>query len=331
MDQILSRRGFLANAAAVGPAAALSLEERALLSWMGRKAPPQEPPAPARKMPTGRIGKLEISRLIVGGNLTSGNAHSRDLLYLSPLVRRYFTDDKIQETWALCEESGINTTILRLDDQTVRLINAYRKRGGRMQWIMQIKPPAASVAAFKEDLEKALDNGVVGAYVQGSMADALVQDGRIGLVGEFLQAIKDKGVPAGIGAHCLEMPAASEKAGFKPDFYMKTLHRSDYWSFNPRGEAWEPFHPISRRSADNVWCTNPEETIEFMKKVAGPWIAFKVLAAGAIHPRDGFRFAFESGADFACAGIFDFQVREDAALAAEVLSGPLDRKRPWRS
>ena len=67
-----------------------------------------------------------------------------------------------------------------------------------------------------------------------------------------------------------------------------------------------------------------------MRKVDRPWVAFKVLAAGAIPPKDGFRYAFENGADFVCAGIFDFQVKEDALLAREILSGRLDRRRPWR-
>jgi hypothetical protein len=35
-----------------------------------------------------------------------------------------------------------------------------------------------------------------------------------------------------------------------------------------------------------------------MKTVKKPWFAFKVLAAGAIEPKDGFRFAFENGTDF---------------------------------
>jgi hypothetical protein len=57
-----------------------------------------------------------------------------------------------------------------------------------------------------------------------------------------------------------------------------------------------------------------------MATVKKPWIAFKVLAAGAIHPRDGFRFAFENGADFLNVGMFDFQIREDAILAQQILN-----------
>jgi hypothetical protein len=327
MKNGIDRRGFLRNAAA-----AISHEERALLGWMEGRAPQEEPAGEAREMPRGKIGKLGISRLIVGGNLTSGNAHSRDLLYVSPLVKRYFTDEKIFETWALCEKNGINTAITRLDDQTIRLIHRYwKEKGGKIQWMVQIKPKVRSLEAFKADTKLAVDHGVVGAYVQGSMADEMVKDGCTALIGEALQDIKDRGVIGGIGAHCLEVPVACEKAGFKPDFYMKTLHGSGYWSFNPRGEPWEPFHPISPRSGDNVWCTNPEETVEFMKKVECPWIAFKVLAAGSIPPRQGFRFAFEKGADFACAGLFDFQVQQDAWIVSDLLSGKLERPRPWRA
>ena len=73
----------------------------------------------------------------------------------------------------------------------------------------------------------------------------------------------------------------------------------------------------------------PDFYMTFMQDVKVPWMAFKVLAAGAIPPGDGFDFAFDSGADFVCAGMFDFQVELDAELASRAVTKSKNRKRRW--
>jgi hypothetical protein len=87
--------------------------------------------------------------------------------------------------------------------------------------------------------------------------------------------------------------------------------------------------PDHNQFHDNMFDLFPDKTTEFMQTVKRPWIAFKVLAGGAITPQDGFKFAFENGADFICVGMFDFQIVEDVNIALDVLSNLKSRPRPW--
>ncbi len=109
MSGKLDRRDFLKKslAGSAAGALALSFEEKALLAQASQKKREKSastaPTGATGEIPMGKIGNLMVTRLIVGGNLTSGFAHSRDLIYVSGLLRQYFSDEKVFETWQLCE------------------------------------------------------------------------------------------------------------------------------------------------------------------------------------------------------------------------------------
>jgi len=276
-------------------------------------------------MPTGRIGDVTISRLIMGENQFSGWSHSRDLKYLRDLFKAYATEDRVLETLHLAEEMGVNTII---GGGCHYLKKHWSERGGKLQWIAQVHP---KVNDLTTNIKQAIDNGAVGAYVQGGVGDSFVKGGRVDLLGEAVEFIKSQGVIAGIGGHSAEVPIAVEKAGIKTDFYMKTLHHGNYWSATPKAHRVD-FNVDSGglQDHDNIWSIAPEKTVDFMRDVTRPWIAFKVLAAGAIHPSEGFKYAFDNGADFICVGMFDFQVRENTIIARETVANAAGRPRPWR-
>ncbi len=280
--------------------------------------------APKELMPTGAIGKVKLSRLICGGNLISGYAHSRDLIYVSPLLQHYFTDEKILETWSLCEQQGVNTMILYpADTRAAALYDKYRARGGRIQYLAQINP---SKDDLKTSVKQARDAGAIGAFLVGNLGDAWTRDGGVKLIGQLLANIKEAGMLAGVAGHELRTVKTVEQAGFAPDFYMKTLHGTNYWSRRRPDQMQEV---IDNYAIDNYWCMDPAETIAYMSELRRPWLAYKVLAAGAIHPRAGLRHAFENGADFAAVGMFDFQIAENVALTCQAVKAAQNRQREW--
>ncbi len=320
------RRVFLKGTVAACAGAALGLgsfEEKNLLAATSEKIAASKAGPVVKGLAMGKIGDVKVSRLICGGNLISGHAHDRDLIYVSSLLRHYFTDEKVWETFQICEENGINTAIVRVDDHCIGLLNKYWKEvGGKIQWIAQVKPTEDDILG---DVKRAIDNGAIGIYLQGERGDLFAKTGKFDLIAKLLEFAKKNKVLAGIGSHSLQCTVECEMLGLDPDFYMKTLHDHSYWSCTPE----EVDDPYDLPPYDNMWAGTPTKTIEFMKTVEKPWIAFKVLAAGAIRPRKGFEFAFNGGADFACVGMFDYQVKEDVKIAKSVIAN-VKRQRPWR-
>ena len=192
------------------------------------------------------------------------------------------------------------------------------------------------MAKLKTQIDKAISQGADSLFLHGGYCDRLVQAGKpenVELLGQGLDYIRKQGYDAGLGAHALEVPMACDKQGIVPDYYFKTFHHDRYWSATPKDRR-KRFCVDGPRSLDhnefhdNIFCIDPEPTAEFMLDKKQPWVAFKVLAAGAIQPKSGFQYAFENGADFVAIGMFDFNVAEDVAIVKEVLKN-VQRERPW--
>ncbi len=150
-------------------------------------------------------------------------------------------------------------------------------------------------------------------------------------IGELEQsAMLREAFGADVVAHYLEVIEACEKAKLEVDFYVKTFHTHQYGSAPRSGEAGSPGNERNDGAFDNSWCRDPKEVAGYMKSINKPWIAFKVMAAGAIPPRQGYTHTFSSGADFVLAGMFDWQIAEDVAIAKEVLA-KVQRPYPWRA
>ena len=344
----IDRRSFLRGSAAAGAAmlAVRGPEEARLLAALENPTEPEalrERAGEGGRLPTGKLGKLTVSRLIAGGNIISGWCHQRDLLYVSTLAGQYLTEEKQFDTLEMMEEYGINTC--SPDPSQMEFINKYKQeRGGRIQTVVGVHEDWAhfddpSWDRLKECIDQSIDDGATTLYTQGGYTEHALKTGKpanLEIIGRAVEYIRQQGCPAGIGCHDILVIEACDQAGIVPDYYFKTMHHDRYWSAHPRANRkhWSVDAGYSEdhdEYHDNMYDLFPEKTVALMAGRKQPWIAFKTLAAGAIHPKSAFEYCFGNGADFIAVGMFDFQVVEDTLIAKEVLAreSVKNRARAW--
>jgi hypothetical protein len=248
--------------------------------------------------PKRKLGKHDVSRLIIGANQFTGYPHAEPLKYAKELFAAYFTQEKIVETLAIAHDHGIDTHITLTDESCVKYLKRFEKETGkRLQWIAQshwFQPKPAGRKKALDCIKLAADNGAIACFLQGAACDGLVREKNLADMEHYFDAIRKQGMLAGLAGHLNQTIDVTIKAGITPDFIMKTINTMDYAS------------------------RDPEKTTSMMAGIDLPWIAYKVLAAGRVEPEAGFQYAIEAGADFLNVGMFDFQVAENAELVRKL-------------
>jgi hypothetical protein len=267
------------------------------------------------KIPTVKICGLEISRMTFGGGPWLGWSHDRDMTFVSNLLAAYHTKEKKFATLKMAEACGI-TAILMNPKGCPYVKEYWEKHNGAIQATTYCYGDTPE--QLIERIEYSIKHEVSACLIQGLAADRLMKQGDTKTVLRCLDLIHKHDLPAGICAHNISTFKACIEQDIVPDFWMKTFHHHNYWSFAPG----LPEH-------DNVFCPDPDETITFMQDRPEPWIAFKVMAGGAIPPQNAFRWAFENGADVINVGMLDFEIVDDVNLCVNILKSKLNRKRRW--
>ena len=238
----------------------------------------------------------------------------KDQPWVAKLVKAYHTDERVFRTFRMAEGCGVNTILT--NPALMRVINRYwREDGGKIQFISDCGHAKGTIEGARASVE----NGASMVYHHGFMSDVLAKKGDWKKFREYLDESRKLGVPVGIGCHNLATVKFCVEHDCLPDFWMKTVHRLDY--------------PTARfkKDCDNKFSdAEPSEVFEFMKSRPEPWIAFKVLGAGITHPKEGFPFAYNGGADFICVGMYDYQMVEDINIVNEYFANGLPtRTREW--
>jgi hypothetical protein len=337
----VSRRNFFTRTAALTgvAAAAYSMEDYNLLAFQqGERqgfggAPGQGPGGRGQQqpalpdipgpIPTVKIGGIPVTRLMAGHNLMVGQAHDSGsgLIYISSLLRAYFTEPKVLETFGMYEKHGINTSGARMAANNSDWAKKYMAQGGKLNWMAGI--------SSENDLPMAKDMGCKLAYVHGNTADGLMRtaNGTDGIA-KLLDAIRKAGMVGGICCHQIDVVTACEKADIKPSFYLKTYNTINFMA-NSGGERGDPNATAEQKKAEAERIT--KQIIDVMASVKVPWIGFKIAAAGRTNPSVAFPDAFKVGCDALLVGMYDFQVANNANLTKKILleKDKIVRTRPW--
>jgi hypothetical protein len=246
------------------------------------------------RLPKITLGKLEVSRLILGSNpffgFHHGNPHAT-----AQQMRDYYTDQRIMQVLDEAAQQGITAVWSPPYDNWIRLWKDYQQRGGKLKiWIGQ----PDDFEHMKEHITRCAENGSKAVAIQGESADRAIRGGNHELVREWLRHIKSFGLPAGMASHHPESLWKAEEHRLPAEWYHLTIGVPD------------TFHQSDR-----------EKALETIAKLDKPVVAFKVLGAGRFMPNDAFPYVLgklrrKGGL---CVGVFPAkdpdQLEENAALA----------------
>lgn len=277
--RVAGRRTFLtqlsaAAMAGVGLSGAVRAEEA-------------KPTTPAGTLPTIPLGKYQLSRLIVGANPIHG--YSYQGAHADRHMKEYFTVEQTVAFLQQCEHEGITTFQFSPGGPISDSLRILREKGSKIQTICL----HSDRAKLKETID---DTRPIGIAHHGGATDKLFGQGKSQRVHDYVKAVHDEGLLAGVSAHNPDNIKRIADEGWEVDFFMTCFY------FVTR--------TIVPGAMDNV---APLQTLEFVypffkddpmvmteviRQVQKPCLAFKILGAGRLcktqeSVKAAFKFAFE--------------------------------------
>ncbi|MGH8245606.1 MAG: hypothetical protein ACREUU_04155 [Gammaproteobacteria bacterium] len=278
----------LAEAAVAALNAAPPPAQRASKETPGGVSTNNDTPGSGPLLPTIKVGKFEVTRLIIGGNPFYGYSHFNRLF--SQHMTEWATPERVCDVLRQCERNGLNTWQFSHTERTISDLKRHREQGGKLQWIL------LSHAEIENDhklIKEVAKLGPVGIVHHGGSAERKRRTGRIQEVRDFLKAVRDNGVPVGLSTHDPAFLEEAESKNWDVDFYMTALY---YLSRSP--QEFEKL--LGQRPLGEIYLPeDPPKMCKVIRQTKKPCLAYKVLAAGRASdtPKQvdaAFQFAFEN-------------------------------------
>jgi hypothetical protein len=251
----------------------------------------------ASKLPTIKLGKLEVSRLLLGSNPFFGFAHKPG--DVGKTMKEFYTEERIMAVLDEAARQGITAVWTPCYDHWIRLWNKYQEKGGKLKiWIGQ---PDTAPEQMKDAITACAKNGGKAVCIQGEAVDRQFREGKHDVVRGWLEHIRSFGLPAGIASHRPETHLVAEEKKFPTDFYHQCMFQPEDYGEQHR-----------------------ENALATIRKLEKTVVAYKVLAAGRLPAKETFTYMFKHlrPKDGICVGVFPKddpdQVATNATLVREI-------------
>lgn len=245
----------------------------------------------AEAMPTIALGSRRITRLVAGSNPLLGYS------YLGPHVDRemkeFYTPERTVGFLLDCERAGINAHQFSYTPtgDSPAIIGKAREQGSKMNFFCLARNP--------DEVRPAIEAVDPFAMVHhGGVTDSRFAEGKSELVHDFVKAVHDGGLLAGVSAHNPDCIKRIADEGWEVDFFMTCFY------FLTRKTSAKPGETVPEPDLLHVghypfYRNDPNVMTAVVRQVDKPCLAFKILGAGRKCAdqnmvREAFRFTFEN-------------------------------------
>lgn len=277
-NQTTGRREFISMisaAAAMGLISTKGARGASLISNIGDRGENT-----SARMPTIALGQHQISRLIVGSNPMLGYSYMGN--HTDRQMKEYFTAERAVEFLRDCKQAGIT---IHQGSSRYDYLHLLRDQDFKMKFIC--------LHSEREEISQTIKNTNPIAMVHhGGVTDRMFAAGKPGVVRDYVKAVKDKGLLAGVSAHNPDVIKQIADEDWDIDFFMTCFY------YLTRKVDYEKLItlPVGHYS---FFKDDPKVMTKVIRQVKQPCLAFKILGAGRLCTnedtvRSAFQFAFEN-------------------------------------
>jgi len=232
-------------------------------------------------MPSIMLGQHQISRIICGSNPILGYSYLGQ--HTDKQMKDYYTTERIVEMLLKCEQLGISA---HQSSSRQDYMNMLRERGSKIKII--------TLTSSRVNIDSDIENTSPIALVHhGGVTDRLFAEGKSDVVHDYVQAVKDRGIMAGVSAHNPDVIKKIADDGWEVDFFMTCFY---YLTRKMDKPETLPTLPVG---AYHFLRDDPKVMTSVIRQVKQPCLAFKILGAGRLCSSQedvitAFKFAFEN-------------------------------------